>query len=196
MHALNTVPVLIALAKCQGEVALELAHHRARRLIHQLECVHVVWLRKAMAIRESGISKRQDFYAPVKPPPIDANNHECSRQRYVRELKVAHIRETRPGHEAKRNTSTSTTMDVLANVDPTSSNGTASDPFRPSFFELVAQEQLSQLLKPAVRYVLTVLAQRHPRYLLRIVNRFDEVYALLMLAVERHYLRTWSTFVM
>ena len=87
-------------------------------------------------------------------------------------------------------------MDVLANVDTTSSNGTASDPFRPSFFEMVAQEQLSQLLKPAVRYVLTVLAQRHPRYLLRIVNRFDEVYALLMLAVERHYLRTWSTFVM
>jgi len=85
-------------------------------------------------------------------------------------------------------------MDVLANVDPTSSNSAASDPFRPSFFELIAQEQLSQLLKPAIRYVLTVLAQRHPRYLLRIVNRFDEIYSLLMLAVERHYLYTWSMY--
>lgn len=85
------------------------------------------------------------------------------------------------------------TMDILSSVDPTASGGTLADPYRPSFFELVAQEQLSHLLKPAVRYVLTVLAQRNPRYLLRIVNRFDEIYALLMLAVDQHYLRTWST---
>ena len=83
-------------------------------------------------------------------------------------------------------------MDVLANIDPTSSDGSAADPFRPSFFELIAQKQLSDLLKPAIRYVLTVLAQHYPRYLLRIVNRFDELYAVLMLAVERHYLRTWN----
>lgn len=87
-----------------------------------------------------------------------------------------------------------TTMDVLSNIDPTSSGSAAADPFRPSFFELMAQEQLASLLKPAVRYVITVLAQRYPRYLLRIVNRFDELYALIMLAVNRHYLRTWSTF--
>lgn len=85
-------------------------------------------------------------------------------------------------------------MDVLSNIDPTSSNSAATDPFRPSFFELIAQEQLSDLLKPAIRYVLTVLAQRNPRYLLRVVNRFDEIYTLLMLAVERHYLRTWSMY--
>ncbi|WFD45234.1 ubiquitin-protein ligase peroxin 12 [Malassezia psittaci] len=84
-------------------------------------------------------------------------------------------------------------MDVLSSIDPTSSGGSFADPYRPSFFELIAQEQLSHLLKPAVRYVLTVLAQRNPRYLLRIVNRYDEIYALLMLAVERHYLRTWNS---
>lgn len=84
-------------------------------------------------------------------------------------------------------------MDVLSNIDPTSSGFSSVDPYRPSFFELIAQDQLSSLLKPAIRYVLTVLAQRNPRYLLRIVNRFDEVYALIMLAVNRHYLRTWST---
>lgn len=35
-----------------------------------------------------------------------------------------------------------------------------------------------------------VFAQRYPRYLLRIVNRHEEFYALLMFFVERHYLRT------
>lgn len=33
---------------------------------------------------------------------------------------------------------------------------------------------------------------RNPRYLLRILNSFDELYALLMLAVERHYLKTYG----
>lgn len=38
-----------------------------------------------------------------------------------------------------------------------------------------------------------VFAQRNPRYLLRIVNRHDEFFALVMLFVERHYLKTWGT---
>lgn len=38
-----------------------------------------------------------------------------------------------------------------------------------------------------------VLAQRNPRYLLRVVNRHEEFYALLMLYVEQHYLRTRGT---
>lgn len=67
------------------------------------------------------------------------------------------------------------------------------DPSRPSFFELIAQDQLRDLLHPAVRYTLSVLAQRNPRYLLRIFNRFDEVWALVMLLVERHYLKTWGS---
>lgn len=74
-------------------------------------------------------------------------------------------------------------MDVLTSVDP----------FHPSFFELAAQSQLQDLIKPAVRYVLAVLAQRNPRYLLRIVNSFDEVYALLMAGIETHYLRVWGS---
>lgn len=84
-------------------------------------------------------------------------------------------------------------MDLLQAVDPTSSGLASTDPYRPSFFELAAQEQLSDLLKPALRYTLSVLAQRNPRYLLRIVNRFDEVYAVVMWAIERHYLRTWGS---
>ncbi|EJT97716.1 hypothetical protein DACRYDRAFT_119374 [Dacryopinax primogenitus] len=66
----------------------------------------------------------------------------------------------------------------------------ASDTQRPSLFELLAQEQLRDLLQPAVKYVLAFFAQRYPRYLLRIVNRHEEFYALLMLVIERHYLRT------
>ncbi|PAV21095.1 cyclin-dependent kinase inhibitor [Pyrrhoderma noxium] len=68
-------------------------------------------------------------------------------------------------------------------------NDVGNDPSRPSLFELVAQEQLRDLLQPALKYVLAVFAQRYPRYLLRIVNRHEEFYALLMLLVERHYLR-------
>ncbi|KAI0269321.1 hypothetical protein BC834DRAFT_820621 [Gloeopeniophorella convolvens] len=63
------------------------------------------------------------------------------------------------------------------------------DPLKPSLFELVAQEQLRDLLQPALKYVLSVFAQRYPRYLLRIVNRHEEFYALIMLYVEQHYLR-------
>ncbi|KAI5894258.1 uncharacterized protein SCHCODRAFT_02624182 [Schizophyllum commune H4-8] len=68
-------------------------------------------------------------------------------------------------------------------------SGAGGDPLKPSIFELVAQEQLRDLLQPALKYVLAVFAQRYPRYLIRIVNRHEEFYALIMLIVERYYLR-------
>jgi hypothetical protein len=68
-------------------------------------------------------------------------------------------------------------------------NDVGADASKPSLFELVAQEQLRDLLQPAVKYVLAVFAQRYPRYLLRIVNRHEEFYATIMFFVERHYLR-------
>ena len=64
------------------------------------------------------------------------------------------------------------------------------DDQKPSLFEVLSEQQLSGLLPPTLRYLLTVATQRHPRYLLRVLNSFDELYALAMLAVERHYLRT------
>ncbi|KAJ3556938.1 hypothetical protein NM688_g1748 [Phlebia brevispora] len=69
-------------------------------------------------------------------------------------------------------------------------NDVGGDPLKPSLFELVAQEQLRDLLQPALKYVLSVFAQSYPRYLLRLVNRHEEFYAVLMFFVERHYLRT------
>ncbi|KAH7035423.1 Pex12 amino terminal region-domain-containing protein [Microdochium trichocladiopsis] len=64
------------------------------------------------------------------------------------------------------------------------------DDQKPSLFELLSEQQLSSLLPPTLRYLLTVATQRYPRYLLRPLNSFDELYALLMVLVERHYLLT------
>ncbi|KAI0203766.1 putative peroxisome biosynthesis protein (PAS10/Peroxin-12) [Astrocystis sublimbata] len=64
------------------------------------------------------------------------------------------------------------------------------DDQKPSLFELLSEQQLNSLLPPTLRYLLTVATQRYPRYLLRALNSFDELYALAMLLVERHYLRT------
>ncbi|GES75248.1 peroxisome assembly protein 12 [Rhizophagus clarus] len=65
------------------------------------------------------------------------------------------------------------------------------DIYRPSLFELIAQEKLQALIQPAAKYILSVYAQRYPRYLLRIVNRFDECYAVAMLLIERYYLKNY-----
>ncbi|EAQ88247.1 hypothetical protein CHGG_04866 [Chaetomium globosum CBS 148.51] len=64
------------------------------------------------------------------------------------------------------------------------------DTLKPSLFELLSEQQLSALLPPTLRYLLTLLTHRHPRLFLRLLNRFDELYALGALLVERHYLRT------
>ncbi|KAE8355254.1 Pex12 amino terminal region-domain-containing protein [Aspergillus coremiiformis] len=66
------------------------------------------------------------------------------------------------------------------------------DDLKPSLFELIAEEQLSDLLPPSIRYILAVATHRHPRYLLRILNSYDEIYAFLSLIVERYYLRTFG----
>ncbi len=64
------------------------------------------------------------------------------------------------------------------------------DEQKPSLFELLSEQQLSDLLPPTLRYLLTLATLRYPRHLLRVLNSFDELYALALLVVERHYLRT------
>jgi len=64
------------------------------------------------------------------------------------------------------------------------------DDRKPSLFELLSEQQLAALLPPSLRYLLAVATHQHPRYLLRVLNSFDELYALLMLIVERHFLKT------
>ena len=64
------------------------------------------------------------------------------------------------------------------------------DEGKPSLFELLSEQQLAALLPPTLRYLLTVATHRYPRHLLRVLNSFDELYALAALLVEGHYLRT------
>ncbi|PLW08713.1 hypothetical protein PCANC_22716 [Puccinia coronata f. sp. avenae] len=64
--------------------------------------------------------------------------------------------------------------------------------YRPNFFELVAQDQLRELIGPVIRYVTSIFAQRYPRYLIKLLNHHDEVFALMMYFIERHYLKNWS----
>lgn len=61
-----------------------------------------------------------------------------------------------------------------------------------STLELLSEQQLSALIPPSLRYLLAIATHRRPRYLLRVLNSFDELYALLALAVERHYLITYG----
>jgi peroxin-12 len=66
------------------------------------------------------------------------------------------------------------------------------DDLKPSLFELLSEQQLAALLPPSLRYLLAVSTHRYPRYLLPVLNSFDEAYALVMLLVERHFLRTYG----
>ncbi|KAJ2082072.1 ubiquitin-protein ligase peroxin 12 [Coemansia sp. RSA 988] len=66
------------------------------------------------------------------------------------------------------------------------------DSGKPSLFEIVAQHKMSDLLEPALRHVTSVYAHRYPRYLVRALNWHEELYAAVMLLVERHYLRNYG----
>lgn len=72
----------------------------------------------------------------------------------------------------------------------TALRGDSFDDQKPSLFELLSEQQLSSLLPPTLRYLLVHATHRSPRYLLPVLNSFDELYALLLLLVERHYLLT------
>jgi hypothetical protein len=60
----------------------------------------------------------------------------------------------------------------------------------PSFFETAAQERIVPTLLSAFEHSLTVMAARHPGLLLRVHNRRDEAFFLLLLLVERQCLAT------
>lgn len=66
------------------------------------------------------------------------------------------------------------------------------DDQKPSLFEVLSEQQLNSLIPPSLRYLLAVATHRHPRYLLRVLNSFDELYALLSLVVERYYLNVYG----
>ena len=63
---------------------------------------------------------------------------------------------------------------------------------RPSFFELVAQDSMMSMLKPALRHLVTVLAARRPFLLEKLLRYHDEMYAAFILVTQLHYLKTYG----
>eukprot|EP00741_Cyanophora_paradoxa_P007550 tig00001154_g7302.t1 len=70
----------------------------------------------------------------------------------------------------------------------TSLAGDESAALRPSFFELIAQDRLLPPLAPALKYVLSLLAQRDPRFV-RWADRSEEIFTVAMAALEWSFLR-------
>lgn len=62
----------------------------------------------------------------------------------------------------------------------------------PTLFELISANQLETLLSPSLRYVLVHFTARHPRYLLAVANRFDELNLVLRALVEWYFLHFWQ----
>lgn len=60
------------------------------------------------------------------------------------------------------------------------------------YLELLSEQQLSGLLPPSLRYLLVLATHRYPRYLIHVLNNYDEAYLGLSLLIERHFLRTYG----
>lgn len=71
-------------------------------------------------------------------------------------------------------------------------NASGLDPEVPTLFELLSAQQLQDLISPSIKYVLTFYAQRNPGRLLRIANRFDELYLVGMGLVEYYHLSRYN----
>lgn len=72
-------------------------------------------------------------------------------------------------------------------------NASSLDPDIPTLFELLSAHQLNDLISPSIRYILTFYAQRHPQYLLKLANKYDELYSVLMGLVEYYHLAKWNS---
>lgn len=59
----------------------------------------------------------------------------------------------------------------------------------PSFFELTAQQSMSSVLGPALKYLCTASAQWYPHYMSWILGNSDEVVTFIEFLIQRHYLR-------
>jgi peroxin-12 len=71
-------------------------------------------------------------------------------------------------------------------------NANSLDPDTPTLFELLSAHQLQDLISPSLRYIVTFYAQRHPQYLLKLANRYDELYMVVMGLVEYYHLKNWN----
>jgi peroxin-12 len=65
------------------------------------------------------------------------------------------------------------------------------EPGRPSFFEMIAQQQLLPTLGPALKYAFTVFSQRNPRWEWFVRNH-DEIWACVLLFIEYRCLHKYD----
>ncbi|XP_067866023.1 peroxisome assembly protein 12 [Heterodontus francisci] len=73
--------------------------------------------------------------------------------------------------------------------------GLSGSPGRPSIFEVVAQDTLMSAVRPAAQHACKVLAESNPGRYGFLWRWFDEIYVLLDLLLQRHYLsRTSASF--
>jgi hypothetical protein len=78
-------------------------------------------------------------------------------------------------------------MDFLVHLDGTSAVGQD----EPSIFELIAEEKMHELLKPAFDYMIAHATERY--YALFPFFKFkNAAYLLLMSAIEFQYLKKWG----
>ncbi|XP_077152376.1 peroxisome assembly protein 12 [Ranitomeya variabilis] len=66
------------------------------------------------------------------------------------------------------------------------------DDNRPSIFEVVAQESLMAAVRPALHHIIKVLAESNPARFGPLWRWFDELYTLLDLLLQQHYL-SWAS---
>ena len=63
------------------------------------------------------------------------------------------------------------------------------DLFRPTFFELIAQDQLADVFRPAVRFVVDIWSERAPRALLPALDYWQSIYTAFLFVLEWYHLR-------
>ncbi|XP_066517249.1 peroxisome assembly protein 12 [Hoplias malabaricus] len=72
---------------------------------------------------------------------------------------------------------------------------TAAAEDRPSIFEVLAQESLMSAVKPALQHAVKILAESNPARYGILWRNFDEIYAILDLLLQHHFLsRTSASF--
>lgn len=63
---------------------------------------------------------------------------------------------------------------------------------RPTFFEVIAQESMTSVLRPAVTYALKVIASYRPENLGWLWRYGDEIYVILDYALQNYYLKRYG----
>ena len=72
-------------------------------------------------------------------------------------------------------------------------NFNSKDPYRPNFFEMVAQQEFIVRLKPATQYMFSVLSMRNSIWSIPTVF-IDEIFFVFQYFVEKHYLHYFRLF--